>query len=233
MNTALLDRELNSVWLDTALKLACTQLPLVRMRDELYGTLKATSLGEEALIKTTTALTRIWLVPTANGAEHIIWALEYADKSTDWRPLHLGAMLAGEPFIAALLEACGREHRAKGEIDTIALRERMRNIYGPKRGIDRATQRGVKTLRSLGILEGLPQTSISRSGCVVVTDPTLAAWLVRCLLLGRKAESIAVDDLRHAPELFGIALPAILPRSAPGISRHVEGVGRTVLALNY
>jgi hypothetical protein len=190
-------------------------------------------LGEEALEKTLTALTRIWLQPVERRAEHMLWALKYADRTADWRPLHLGALLSSEPFIRSLLDACGREQHAKGEVNTVALRARMRNVYGPKRSIDRATQRGVSTLRSVGVLEGAPQASISRVSCLVITDAELAAWLVRCLLLGRHAESIAMEDIGHAPELFGLRLPSAFPRSAAGVSKHMEGVGRTVLALDW
>lgn len=233
MSTAILDRDLSTAWLDEALRVARKQLPLAQMRDQLRRALMDAPLGEEALEKTLTALTRIWLQPAERRAKHTLWALQHADRGTDWRPLHLGAMLANEPFIRSLLDACGREQRAKGEINTVALRARMRNAYGPKHSIDRATQRGVKTLRSVGVLEGPPQASTSWASCLVITDTELAAWLVRCLLLGRQAESIAIEDLGHAPELFGLCLPSALPRSAAGVSKHIEGVGRTVLALDW
>lgn len=232
MQTPVLDRDLSSVWLDVALRVARQQRPLAQMRDQLRRALMDTSLGEAALKKTLTALTRIWLQPVERRAGHTLWALEYADRSTDWRLLHVGAMLANEPFIRSLLAACGREQRAKGEIDTVALRARMRNVYGPRRSIDRATQRGVKTLRSIGVLEGQPQASASQVGCLAVNDAALGAWLVRCLLLGRQAESIAIEDLGEAPELFWLRLPSAFPRSAAGISKHTEGIGRTVLALD-
>lgn len=232
MSTAILDRDLSSAWLDAALQVARQQLPIAQMRDQLCRTLMDTPLGKEALKKTLTALTRVWLQPAERRAGHTLWALEYADRTSDWRPLHLGAMLADEPFIHRLLDACGREQRAIGEIDTVALRFRMRNAYGPKSSIDRATQRGVQTLRSLGVLEGPAQASISRPGCLVITDPELAAWLVRCLLMGRQAESVAIEDLGYVSEFFGLRMPAALPRSAAGVSKHIEGLGRTVLAVD-
>jgi hypothetical protein len=232
MANTVLDRDLETVWLDAALRIARQRLPIPQAREKLRLSLDDVPLGEAAFKKTITALTRIWLQPVEQDAGHALWALEYADRSADWRPLHLGVLLAHEPFIRSLLEACGLEQRAKGAIDTVALRSRMRNAYGPKRSIDIATQRGVKTLRSLGVLEGDPQVSSSRVGCLIVEDPELGSWIVRCLLFGRHAESIAVEDLVHAPELFGVRLPAVLPRSAAGLSKHTEGVGRTVLALD-
>ncbi len=229
---AVLDRDLSAGWLDAALTIARAGKPLAEGRTALTRALADAPLGDAALRKTVTALTRVWLQAVTEQQPYAIWAVEYSDRTTDWRALHVGALLAREPFVRDLLSACTFEQRAKGQLDTVALRRRMRNTHGAKRSIDIATQRGVKTLRSLGLLTGDPQASISGAGALQITDAELAAWLVRCLLSARGAESIAVEDLSHAPELFGLQLPAALPRTAAGVTKHVEGVGRTVLALD-
>lgn len=230
--SAILDRDLSSSWLDAALAVARRRLEPGAARAELVARLSTEPLGEAALKKTVTALNRIWLQPAAEAAPYAVWAVEHSDEISDWRPLHVGALLAREPFIKDLLVACSMELRGKGVVDTVALRARMRDAFGPKRSIDIATQRGVKTLRSLGLLAGASQESISGRGTVVIDDAQVAAWLIRCLLMGRGAESIALEDLSHAPELFGLTLPTALPRSAAGVTKHVEGVGRTVLAVD-
>lgn len=230
--SAILDRDLSSGWLDTALIVACHPGELRAARTELLASLSGEPLGDAALKKTVTALTRIWLQPAAESAPYAVWALKHKDGMDDWRPLHIGALLVREPFFRSLLSACSMELRGKGQVDTVALRSRMRDTYGPKRSIDIATQRGVKTLRSLGILAGAPQESVSDREGLIIQDPQLAAWLIGCLLLGRGAESIALEDLSHAPELFGMELPAALPRAAAGLRKHMEGVGRAVFALD-
>jgi hypothetical protein len=227
-----LDRDLNLAWLDSALAVARQTKPPSEARVMLVEALREAPLGVAALKKTLTALSRIWLNPVAERRSYALWAVDYTDRTTDWRVLHLGALLVTEPFVRDLLSACAFERRARGELDTVALRARMRNKYGPKRSIDVATQRGVKTLRSLGLLAGDPQVSISRPGLLTVRDGDLALWLIRCLLLGREAESIALEDLSHAPELFAVQLPSALPRAAGGLTKHSEGIGRTVLALD-
>lgn len=232
MSAAILDRDLTGGWLDAALRIARRRLPVAEARPLLREALADGALGDAALTKTVTALTRIWLGPVERRTRQALWAVDYADRTTDWRPLHLGSMLAQEPFVRSLLHACGREQKARGTIDTVALRTRMRDSHGPTRSIDVSTQRGVKTLRSLGVLDGDAQSSISTAGSLRIADPELGAWLVHCLLLGRGAESIAIEDLGHAPEFFGLKLPAVLPRSAAGVSKHAEGVGRTVFALD-
>lgn len=229
---AILDRDLNSSWLDTALTVASLAGDLPAARADLLARLREEPLGEAALKKTVTALTRIWLQPAAESASYAAWALQHKHEVNDWRPLHVGALLAREPFMCSLLGACAMELRGKGQVDTVALRGRMRDVYGPKRSIDVATQRGVKTLRNLGLLIGAPQESLSTRDGIAIRDPQLATWLIHCLLLGRGAESIALEDLSHAPEFFGLELPAALPRAAAGLTKHTEGIGRTVFAMD-
>ena len=116
MGDAILDRDLKVEWLDAALRVARKRLPLAEARTQLRDELVHEPLGPAALTKTVTALTRIWLAPSTLHASHAQWALAYADQNADWRPLHLGAMLVGESFIRTLLDACGREVIARGEV---------------------------------------------------------------------------------------------------------------------
>lgn len=230
MAGALLDRELKVTWLTKALILSVDQVPIVDARQLLREGLLAEGLGREAAVKTVTALSRIWLLPVQRQDPWTTWALTVERDLRDLRPFHLGALLATEPFFRSLLEAVGREARASESVNTIAVRKRLRDQYGPRRLIDVATQKGVKTLRDLGLLIGEPASSISRVGNLEISDPELAAWLVRCLLEGRGSESIPQAELTHAPEFFGLSLPRALPRRAAGITQHAEGLGRTVLA---
>ncbi|WP_182526625.1 hypothetical protein [Nocardioides dongkuii] len=232
MTGALLDRELKVTWLTKALSLAVDQVPVADARRTLREDLVGEGLGREAAIKTVTALSRVWLLPMQRRDDWTTWVLTAGPDVLDLRPFHIGALLATEPFFCSLLEAVGRESRAAENVNTVAVRKRLRDRYGPRRGIDVATQRGVKTLRDLGLLVGAPADSISLVGRVDVHDSELAAWLVRCLLEGRGAESIPETDLPHAPEFFGLSLPRRLPRSAAGITQHAEGLGRRVLALS-
>lgn len=229
MTGALLDRELKVAWLTKALALAADQVPTAEARQLLREGLVAEGLGQEAAAKTVTALSRVWLLPVERGDPWTGWPLQAERDLRDLRAFHLGALLATEPFFRSLLEAAGREARASETVNTVAVRKRLRDQHGPRRAIDVAAQRGIKTLRELGVLIGEPSDSISVVGKLKITDNELAAWLVRCLLEGRGTEFIPQADLAHAPEFFGLVLPRVLPRKAAGITQHAEGLGRTVL----
>jgi hypothetical protein len=229
MTGALLDRELKVTWLTKALALAADQVPTIEARQLLRERLIAEGLGQEAAAKTVTALSRVWLLPVERGDFWTCWPLQAERDLRDLRPFHFGALLATEPFFRSLLEAVGREARASETVNTVAVRKRLRDQHGPRRAIDVAAQRGIKTLRELGVLIGEPSNSTSVVGKLQITDAELAAWLVRCLLEARGAESIPLADLGHAPEFFGLVLPRALPRKAAGITQYAEGLGRTVL----
>ncbi|MCC2309167.1 hypothetical protein [Cellulomonas chengniuliangii] len=230
--TGLLDRDLDVRWLDAALRVAREGLELADARDTLATELADEPLGAAAMKKTLTALTAVWLRPASSRNEITDWALRHSASAPDWRPLHFGALLVSQPSFRVLLHACGRELVAAGGVDTVAVRRRMRAAFGPRRTVDIATQRGIKTLRSLAVLAGDPSSSHSARGHLSATDPELAAWLVRCLLDSRQAESMSVDDVIHAPEFFALKLPKTFPRQAVGLRRHSEGIGRVVLVLD-
>lgn len=233
MTGALLDRELKVTWLTKALNLAADKVPITDSRRVLREGLVGEGLGQEAALKTVTALSRVWLLPVERAEPWTTWALAAEQDLRELRPVHIGALMSTEPFFRSLLEVVGREARAADKVSTIAVRKRLRDHYGPRRGVDVAAQRGIKTLRDLGLLIGQPSDSISEVGTVEVNDGELAAWLVRCLLESRGAESIPQAGLAHVPEFFGLSLPRTLPRKAAGLVQHAEGLRRTVLALEF
>jgi hypothetical protein len=169
------------------------------------------------------------VAPAPEAAPLVAWARQEAPALRDRRPLHVGVLLATQPFFADLLEFAGLLGRTDRQVATPDLRARMKKTWGVRRSVDIATQRGVKTLRALGLLVGDPSSSISIFGQLKVDDGEMAAWLVGCLLVARDYESISTDTLRQAPEFFAVQLPANLPRKSRWIATHREGVGRTVL----
>jgi hypothetical protein len=201
------------------------------MRSTLKTALADAPLADEARKKTVTALARTWITPRSEAVGVVKWATLHHDEVNDVRPLHLGALLATQPFFADLLAETGRVFAAgASEVNTPELRRRMCAIWGSRRSVDVGVQRGVKTMRAIGVLSGRPSSSTSVRSWLEVT-PDIAAWLARTLLVARGADSVGVDDLRVSPELFAIRWPRVFPRIAEGVEQHVEGVGRRVLVL--
>lgn len=229
----LLDRDLDARWLDRALAAAASGQPVPAARRQLEFSLRDTPLADEARKKTVTALSRTWLDPAPAGREVVRWAVAHAGDLTDTRPAHLGVLLATQPFFADVCRFVGRAIALDGTIATPDLRTRMKAKWGQRRSVDLATQRAVKTLRSLEIITGEPGSSVSSRGRTVIAEGPWISWLVHALLVSRGAESVGDRDLRRAPELFVVEWPTVIPNDYRNLERHVEGDGRPVIALRH
>jgi hypothetical protein len=226
----ILDRPLEPTWLDAALRIAGRGHELPTARELLALALGDAGLGEEAAVKTATALSRIWLAPPAENVDAIRWAVRELSSEPDLRPVHFGAILAGYPFFADLCAAVGRALALEEAVSTPDLRAKMRSAWGDRRTVHNAVQRGVKTLRAFGLLEGLPGGSDSRRGERLVVSSRASRWVSHTLLLARGSDSMDEREIASAPELFGLSLPSSSDRNYGLVERHREGGGRTVLA---
>ena len=227
----LLDRDLDISWLDTALQVAADRTSTVPPRQRLDFSLRDAQLAEDARRKTVNALARSWFDVDPAARDLVLWAVEHASEVVDTRAIHAGVLLATQPFFADVCSVVGRALALEGEIATPTLRQRMKEQWGQRRSVDVATQRAVKTLRSLQLVTGEPGSSVSRKGRQITVDGSWIPWLVHALLLARGAEAMAESDLRAAPELFTVAWPTAFPNGYPHLERHTEGGGRVVYAI--
>lgn len=227
----LLDRDLTHAWLDAALNLATSATPLEQARITLTERLECEPLGEEARSKTVTALTRTWLNPDPSVRRILDWAIAHSVEQLDSRPLHIGALLVTQPFFADQAAVVGRILTVQDDVDTRTVRARMRALWGPRRAVDVAVQRTIKTMRSLGMLQGTAGESLSRKAPQInVRTPVTGGWLAACLLQARDADSISTTEFFHAPELVYLHLPTQLELVESGLQRFSEGAGRSVLS---
>jgi hypothetical protein len=226
----LLDRDLARSWLDAAMELAASNTPAERARVALHDRLRNESLGEVARAKTVTALVRSWINPEPRVAGIVQWAAKHAAEITDSRPLHVGVLLATQPFFADQATIVGRILAVQDDVETPVVRARMKAIWGPRRSVDVATQRTIKTMRAIGMLEGKASDSISYRATPIAVTPQVGAWLVTCILAAREADAISSTELASAPELAAIAIPRCLDVDSVGIGRFTEGTGRIVYA---
>lgn len=226
----LLDRDLTHAWLDAALNLAYSATPLEQARITLSERLEREHLGEEARIKTVTALARTWLNPDPSVRGLLDWAISHSTQQLDSRPLHIGALLVTQPFFADQAAVVGRILTVQDDVDTRTVRSRMRAIWGPSRAVDVSVQRTIKTMRALGMLQGTAGESLSRKAPRINVDsPSTGGWLAACLLKARDADSISTTEFLSAPELACIGLPLQLELTSE-LRRFSESSGRVVLA---
>lgn len=224
----LLDRDLTHAWLDAAMGLAASGIAPEAARSALHERLRDDPLGDTARAKTVTALMRTWISPPPAARPLLRWAATHSTAQPDSRPLHIGALLATQPFFADQASIVGRILAVQDDVDTPVVRSRMKAIWGPRRSVDIAVQRTIKTMRALGMLEGLASDSRSMHSDPIAVDPQVGGWLVGCLLAARGTDSISASELASAPELSAIVLPLHLDTECVGLRRFAEGAGRTV-----
>ena len=227
----ILDRPLEPVWLDAALRVARESADLDDVRSRLHLALGDSDLGATARVKTITALVRTWADPWRPAAPAIRWAREALADEEDLRPVHFGALLAAYPFFGEVCAVVGRGLALEEQVTTPELRARLRASWGDRRTVHNAVQRAVKTLRAFDLLSGAPGSSVSQRRDPLAVSPRAGRWIVHTVLLSRGADAIDERDLRSAPELFGLRLPERLDNDYPLLERHREGGGRTVLAV--
>jgi hypothetical protein len=227
----LLDRDLTRAWLDMAMTVAATQPEVEEARVELHRRLENSGLGEAARTKTVTALVRSWYTPDPLLQPLVSWAAQQSHVLADSRPLHMGVLLATQPFFADQIAIVGRILAVQDDVETPTVRSRMKAVWGPRKAVDNAVQRTIKTMRSLGMLEGSPSESLSQRAAPISVEPKVAGWLAACLLRARGADAISSTELAAAPELCYVDMPTLTAGSNPWLMRHSEGAGRTVLTL--
>ena len=168
----LLDRDLLLDWLDTAALLSNVD-DVAAARKELSMSLSSSSLADTARSKTVTALTRSWISPADDARSLVQWARERAPEEDDRRALHVGVLLATQPFFADLLTESGIAMRPTGVMSTPDLRRRMKRIWGTcKKRRQRDAARG-RRCGALGLFTGKPMESMSRVGEVLLATQRL------------------------------------------------------------
>jgi hypothetical protein len=225
----ILNRPLQRVWLDAALRAARSSASIATRRWQLSDVLDESELGFVAKRKTARVLDHIWIDPPARAIAAIEWAVGLAEP-VDSRVLHIGAMLAVYPFIGDVYSAIGTRLRRSTELDNKSIRSRVVSKWGDREAVHKAVVMALNTLSSLGILCGEPRSGVWRKAEQLEVPPALAPWLAHVVLLSRKTHSIDVPSVSTAPELFAFSLDSIpSPERYPCLEVHTEGGDRTVL----
>lgn len=226
---AILDRALESAWLDLALELAREGGETARRR--LDFELRDRIAAPEGRKKTVRVLARIWLTPPDWARPMIAWGIERSPRVADSRLLHLGALFATHPFFGEVCAAVGRELTLHGQVRLAAVRQHLRRRWGDREIVDVSARGCIRTLRSLDLLRGTPGGRTLSRGTGVKVPPELAPWMYHALMLTRQTTETDLETIPSAPEFFMLSLPRSQARGYPFLERVNEGGGRTVLRL--
>ena len=220
-----LDRALTVDLLDAALRIATEHPNHLAARQLLGVALRDLVTPQEAENKTKKILTRVWVAPPASAQPMIGWAIEHQDQFVDRRALHYGALLATFPFFGSIAAAVGRQIHIDGAADRRTVRTHARVTFGEREFIDAGASKSLRTMRNLGLLDGL-RDGPYQVGARPLVPASLSSWFLHALILTRQVESASVGDLSRAFELSFLEIVPSTP-PYPFIELHAEN-GRTV-----
>lgn len=164
--------------------------------------------------KTITILMRIWFdgMPEleslrARGLE-IIRQLPIEEHV----PIHWGMSMAEYPFLKSVASNVGRLLRLQESVTSSQIQRRVREKYGERETVSRATQRVMYSFVDWGVLEKEGKTTIYRPGIIRhIDDPKLIAWLSEALLHANPDSRSLLNDLLQSPALFPFTLKWVPP----------------------
>ena len=216
-----IDRDLRPDWLDTAGSVAAQGLEGEPARRAVFEALEGAIPGADAYSargKTTTILRRIWLrVPVdARSLQAEAAGLLALVPHEDRVALHWSMIIAAYPFFNDCAAVAGRLTSLNGSFVRVEHTRRMRELWGQRSTVDRASSRALVTMRAMGVL-----MDAEGRVCEVPrhhADARLSAMLLEAVLLSEDRHEAPAEQLSSHPALFPFELESTAVATA-GSSR--------------
>ncbi len=212
-----LDRIIRIAWLEKTASLMLDGNDRKAIKTALQHDLQdffqsPTTVERGSLDKTMTILMKVWFaVPTELEPLHA-QGLELMKRlpSQDHLPLHWGMMMAAYPFWAAVAIQTGRLLKLQANVAAAHIQRRVREQYGERQTVSRATQRVLRSYVDWGVLIESSGKGLYGAGVPIpIDDSQVTAWLVEASLCARPNGSASLRDLFNSPSLFPFQIKAI------------------------
>ena len=144
--------------------------------------------------------------------------------------LHWGMALAVYPFLGVVAGAIGRLLELQGRATYAQVRQRVRERYGERESIDRATRRVLYSLWQWQVIGRVAQPGVYVGAPpVAITQPGLSGWLVEAALLTRQVSSVPLGVAARQSVLFPFALGPLDIAAAPRLHVLRQGLDNDVV----
>lgn len=133
--------------------------------------------------------------------------------------VHWGMIQASYPFWSAVAAHTGRILNLQKTVASVHIQRRIREDYGERETVSRATQRVLRSFLDWGVLKETGDKGIYWQGNQYqVEDPSLITWLVEASLHTRLNGSAAIKDLLVSPSIFPFRLAHISAEHVASLS---------------
>ncbi len=117
--------------------------------------------------------------------------------------LHWGMAMAAYPFWGVVAETTGRLLRLQDAVVASQVQRRIRELFGERETVSRATRRILRTFVDWRVLEETSKKGIYQKGVIKkISDSQLIAWVIEAALISSGNKSASLKAITHSPSLF-------------------------------
>lgn len=217
-------------WLETAASLVLAGNDKAAVNDALQELLKdKVSVGGQAergnREKIVTILIKVWLRPPAELESLRVGGLELLKRvpRPDHLAVHWGMVMAVYPFWSAVAIQVGRLLRLQGSAAAAHVQRRVREQYGERETVSRATRRVLRSYMDWGVLKKTGEKGVYFADpALSIDDSRLIAWLVEASLHLRSSGSATLKELLDSPSIFPFRLKLIDAESLLAATSNID-----------
>ena len=200
------DRFIARSWLDLALAVAAGQ----RDRADLVLLLEQDVIGLVARSKTSVVINRMWLSPHPTLVEYVAEgvSLYKSNPNIDTMSLHWAMALRSHPLFASIADSIGRLIKLHCEFTSSQVLRRIKEQYGDRASVIRATAAVIQTLVAWGVIKLLDpkQRRFGLGQTIDISKPEVGVWVIEAGI-----DAVGNSVALNAPinPLFPFKLPNI------------------------
>lgn len=158
--------------------------------------------------KAATILLRTWITPDEdlcefrNDGAELLKSLPVEDRLA----VHWGMIMATYPFWGMVADSVGRLLKLQTSIETAQIRRRMKEQYGDRELVSRASRNVVGSFTEWGVLELMNRRGLySQTRQRLLKEPALVAWVAEASLRSYERDAVPLRELINSPNLFPFA----------------------------
>jgi hypothetical protein len=141
----------------------------------------------------------------------------------DHLAIHWGMVMAVYPFWSGVAIQTGRLLRLQGTAAVAHIQRRVREQYGERETVSRATRRILRSYLDWGVLQKTVTKGIYSAGATLnVDDSRLIAWLAEAALHAKANGAAPLKDLLGSPNFFPFQIKPISAESLVAESSRLD-----------